>query len=844
MIDFVNCMSVDFKFICPLPNGFHARPASHLAAVAGGFTSDCSLTNLRNQNKADLKSVLSLIAADIRINDECFVHIEGEDAESAATALRRFVEQELPECDVPLPDVYKESQARQLPRALRSLGVQAHFGIPASSGIGQGKAVMVRADDVAQRVARARTRSPIDEKEQIRRAIAAVSTRIQNRLAQQISAVESGILQAHLAMLSDAALTGKLLELAAGGASAAEAVAQGSAFFSDLLRRSENPYMRERAIDIQGLCLELIENISPSKSQSALELSELSIVIAENLTPQQLLACDRKWLAGLVLESTGTTSHTLILARSLGLPALVGVKDAHYVSSGQEILVDANRGFLVPELIPEIRRFYEREATTLAKRKAALAGYANAAAQTADGNALGVAANVSSAEEAAAVFESGADAIGVFRTEMLFLGREHLPTEQEQFEVYAQAARAARGKPVVLRTLDVGGDKILAGVKPGGEANPFLGYRGIRIYPEHQEILNAQLRAILRASAHGRVQILVPMVSTLEEVLWFKQQVRQVQQELEAHHVAFDRSIPLGIMVEVPSVAFILEQLCREVDFFSIGTNDLSQYFFAADRGNFKVSGLANVRHPAFLRFLQQITSGARKNGKAVTVCGDMAADRRNLPLLIALGLDDISVPGGDIPGIKERIAQFSLSHSQKLLSQAMVCRDVAEVEKLLDREAPVPSRTLLDCELILLRDEVGSKEEAIRELADAFYIDGRTDDPDRLEETVWNRESVYSTGLGHGFAVPHCKTDAISTSSMAVLKLKKPVDWGSLDGDPVQFVILLAARESDAGTAHLRVFAQLARNLMDEGFREKLLKADDRDAILSALTHEFAKSA
>jgi len=837
-------MAIEFKFSCPLASGFHARPASHFAAVAEGFAADCSLINLRNQNTANLKSVLSLIAADIRMNDECSVHIEGQDAESAATALRRFVEQELAECDVPLPDLYKESRTKQLPRTLRSLAVQAHFGIPASSGIGQGRAVMVKADDVMQRVAPARTRGPIGAKEQIRRAIAAVRARIQNRLAQQISVVESGILQAHLAMLGDAALTGKLLELAGSGSSAPLAVAQGSAYFSDLLRRSENPYMRERAIDIQGLCLELIENIAPSKSQSTLELSEPSIVMAENLTPQQLLACNRKWLAGLVLESAGTTSHTVILARSLNVPTLVGVKDAHRVISGQEFLVDANRGFLIPELTPAIRKFYEREAATLAKRKVAVAHYANAPAHTADGHALSVAANVSSAEEATAVFASGADAIGVFRTEMLFLGREHLPTEQEQFEIYAQAARAAGGKPVVLRTVDVGGDKILPHMKSNGEANPFLGYRGVRIYAEHQEILHAQLRAILRASAHGRIQILVPMVSTLEEVLWFKQQVRQVQQELEARQITFDHSTPLGIMVEVPSIAFILEQLCREVDFFSIGTNDLSQYFFAADRGNFKVSSLANVRHPAFLRFLQQITLAARKHGKPVTVCGDMAADRRNLPLLIALGLDEISVPGGDIPGVKERIAQFSLSHSQELLSQAMACSDAAEVEKLLDEEAPTPSRKPLDCDLILLRDAIGSKEEAIREIVDAFYVAGLTDDPDAVEEAVWKRESVYSTGLGHCFAIPHCKTDSVHTSSMGVLKLKKPVDWASVDGEPVRVVILLAARESDAATEHLRIFSQLARNLMDEDFREQLLKTDDPNAILSLLTNEFSQSA
>jgi len=329
---------------------------------------------------------------------------------------------------------------------------------------------------------------------------------------------------------------------------------------------------------------------------------------------------------------------------------------------------------------------------------------------------------------------------------------------------------------------------------------------------------------------------MVPMVSTLEEVLWFKNEVAEVQKGLEARKIPFDRTMPLGMMIEVPSVAFILDQLCAELDFFSIGTNDLSQYFFAADRGNPRVASLANVRHPGFLRFLQQIVSGIDKRGKSVSVCGDMAADPRNLPLLVGLGLDEISVPVSDVLPIKERIATLRVSDSQKLLLDALSCRQTEEVERVLDRESVGTAQSLMDRELILVSHGITSKEEAIREIVDAFYVAGRTDDPDRLEEAVWTRESVYSTGLGHGFAVPHCKTDAINSGSIGVLKLKEPVDWSSLDGNPVQIVILLAARESDAGNEHLRVFSRLARNLMDDEFRERLLRAANADAILTVL--------
>jgi fructose-specific PTS system IIA-like component len=453
---------------------------------------------------------------------------------------------------------------------------------------------------------------------------------------------------------------------------------------------------------------------------------------------------------------------------------------------------------------------------------------------------LEVAANVSSAEELTAVFQDGADGIGLFRTEMLFLGRTTAPSEEEQVEVYAQAARAAVSKPVILRTFDVGGDKPLPYLHMPAEGNPFLGYRGVRVYADHQELLEAQLRAILRASALGRIQLMVPMVSALDEVLWMKARIAKVQEDLRSRRIAFDPAMPVGMMIEVPSVAFILEQLCRELDFFSIGTNDLSQYFLAVDRDNSRVAGLSNVRHPGFLNFLEHIVSGVHRHGKWVGMCGDMAADLRHLPLLVALGLDEISVPAAEIPIVKERIARLAVPDCRKLLAQSLACQRASDVEACLDRENNGAGRSLLDRELVLLDGEIDSKEEAIREIVDAFYVQGRTDDPDRLEEAVWTRESVYSTGLGHGFAVPHCKTDAVNAGSIGILKLRRPVDWGAVDGKPVQFVILLAARESDGNGAHLRVFSRLARNLMSEEFRGQLLNAQDREDVLSRLNQEF----
>jgi len=833
-------MAPEFTFVCPLPNGFHARPASHLANVANDFISESVLTNLRNGSVANIKSVLSIIAADIRWNDECSVRVHGSDEQVASSALRRFVGKDLPAFDEPLTNVLPDPTTGRLPRSLRSAGLKAYFGLPVSRGIARGRAVVLRTIEIQSEPLGRNGLEPIRESERVKQSVAATLSRIRGKLQGHVSGIEAGILQAHLAILGDVSFMNKLLERVEQGHSAARAVMDAGEFFSDLLRKSENPYTRERALDIQDICLELLEDVQGPRSSSSVELKEPSTIIAENLTPQQLLALDRKWISALVLESAGTTSHTVILARSLGIPTLVGAKNIGELAPGQDVLVDANRGFLLPESTDVVRRFYEREAKTLERRRAALASYAMRPAVTSDGRVLEVAANVSSAEELTTVFQNGADGIGLFRTEMLFLGREAAPSEEEQFQVYVEAVRAANGKPLILRTIDVGGDKPLPYLNLPQERNPFLGYRGVRMYPEHQELPEAQLRAILRASAFGAIQLMVPMVSAVDEILWIKARIAQVQEDLSSRSISFDRSMRVGMMIEVPSVAFILDQLGRELDFFSIGTNDLSQYFLAVDRDNSRVAGLSNAKHPGFLSFLRQIVAGVHKHRKWIGMCGDMAADLRNLPLLVGLGLDEISVPATEIPIVKERIARLTVPDCQKLLFEATRCQSVSAVESFLDRESNEASRSLLDRELVLLDGEIDSKEEAIRDIVDALYVQGRTDEPDRLEEAIWTRESIYSTGLGHGFAIPHCKTEVVNASSIGILKLPRPIDWGALDGEPVEFVILLAAREPDSNGAHLRVFSKLARSLMNEEFREQLLEAQDREAVLSQLNQQF----
>ena len=832
--------SEQFVFSCSLSSGLHARPASRLAEVANEFAAQCVLTNLRNGMFANLKSVLAVIAADVRHGDQCVIRIQGPDEQSAHASLRRFVEETLPQCDAPL--AVAESIARNTtpPRVLQAAGVECSFGLPVSRGIAQGKVVIMNGAVLPSSSDTSAATDPQLELQRIKDAIAAVHKRIQEKLDYQISPGGAAILQAELAMVGDVFLAEKLAELVARGKSAEQAVLETGEFFTDLLRHSESNYIRERASDIEEICLQLLDEIHGGERRAVVELREPSVVVAEMLAPQQFLSLDRRWLKAVVLEYSATTSHTVILARSQGIPALVGVQSARLVlSPGREVVVDANRGFVVPQISSSVQRFYEREQRTLNRRQEAL-HHAAGPTSTADGKTLEVAANASSSEELLLARENGADGIGLFRTEMLLMGRGDAPSEEEQFAIYAEAARTSAGWPVIIRTFDIGGDKAVPYLNLPPEDNPFLGYRGVRIYTEHQELMQSQLRAILRASSFGNLQIMAPMISSLEEVIQFKAAISQAKRDLTLKDIAFNQNIGVGIMIEVPSVAFLLEQLCAEVDFLSIGTNDLSQYFFAADRGNSKVAALASVCHPAFLSLLKDIVTQIHGAGKWVGMCGEMAADIRHLPLLVGLGLDEISLPAAEIPAIKAKISALRVPDCEQLLSRAIVCGTTKEVGGLLERaQASQTAQPLLTEELVLLGSTSQSKEEVIQEIVDAFYIVGRTDDRHRLEEALWAREDVYSTGLGYGFATPHCKTEAVSNDSICVLKLDEPINWGSVDNEPVRMIVSIVMREPQNSGGHLQVFSTLARQLMNEEFRDRLFRGETAREVMTLLAQQ-----
>jgi fructose-specific PTS system IIA-like component len=769
-------------------------------------------------------------------------------------------------------------------------------------GIGQGCAVLIGGFAVPPSIPTTGVTNIPAEVARVDGAVESLSRRYDARL-ERAAGVEAAVLKAHRSITRDPEFRERLhAPIRERGATAAGAIADAEAHFTAMLLATGSALLRERALDIRDVCLQLVAEVYGDAVKSAdVELVADSVCIADNLTPGQFLALDRRYLRGLVLAHGGTTSHTVILARSFGIPTLVGVGDlatglktggptsgvdlghpsaaaapgappktggptddsatglktggpttgmdlqtggpTDVTVQGQEVIVDADLGVLVTGVTEAARRYYDMERRRLEGRRLRLRRFVERPGATSDGRRIEVAANIGTADEATPAFAAGAEGIGLFRTEMLFVDRDEPPSEDEQFEHYRRVLAEADGRSVIIRTLDVGGDKPIAYLNLPREDNPFLGYRAVRLYPDFDAIFRAQIVALVRASAFGSLKVMIPMVSRVEEARFVRQVIAEEQAKCAQARVGFDESMQVGAMIEVPSLAFLLDRLCPELDFFSIGTNDLLQYFMAVDRANPKIADLYNALNPAFLRLLKTIVDQAHARDRWVGLCGEMGGQLRSLPLLVGLGLDEISMASPAIGPAKAELASLSAPACANLLDEALGCSTAPEVETLVERFACARPAPLIEPDLVVVDGEGRTKEEAIKEIVDRLYVAGRTERPREVEEAVWRREAVYSTGFGHGFAIPHCKTDAVRTNSLAVLKLKIPVEWGSLDEKPVGVVLLLAIRESDQATEHMKVLASLARKVMHEEFRDRLAQERDPEALCEFLKESIGGS-
>ncbi|CAK6713407.1 putative fused PTS enzymes: Hpr component; enzyme I component; enzyme IIA component [Vibrio harveyi] len=829
-----------FSFSCELPNGVHARPASHVEAVCNGFDSSITWQNQRTGMSGNAKSVLSLISTDTLLGDECLITIEGQDEDSALTQLKQFITNEFPHCDAPLATTTQEDEnLAPLPRNFSNLNVAHIRGRSVSEGFGQGVLTAMGAINFDAFTDLPPAKSLNEERSLLNSGLEAVvkSLTIQLNSSEH---TEGEVLKAHLSIAKDEEFRQTIASNLVEGRSSADAIIATAKHFGEVMKNSSSAYMRERELDIRDVCYQLLQSIyGDERFGSQNKLTQPTVCLADDLTPSQFLELDKSLLKGLILSHGGNTSHTVILARSFAIPTIVGVEGSRLTDLlDEEVVVDGTLGIVVTEIAESVERYYVQESKVKEIVSSRQAQFRDVAAQTFDGKVLEVAANIAHSVEAKAAFANGAEAVGLFRTEMLYMDRTCAPDEDELYNIFCQACDAANGKSIIVRTIDIGGDKPVDYLNIPAENNPFLGYRAVRIYPEFIEMFKTQLRAILRASAHGNLKIMIPMISSLEEILWVKDILAEVRQELRKEALPFAEKVPLGIMLEVPSVAFIIDQCCEEIDFFSIGSNDLTQYLMAVDRDNAKVAASYNSLNPAFLRTLDHVVREVHRHGKWIGLCGELGAKGSVLPLLVGLGLDEISMSSPSIPATKERIAKLDSRECRQLLNKAMQCRTIQEVEHVLAQfrmtqsEAPMVSA---DC--ISLDRDLRNKEEVIKTLSDNLFLTGRCRYPNKLADDLWAREDVFSTGLGFGFAIPHTKSEHIEQSAISVCRLAKSIEWGD---EEAQFVIMLTLNKHAAGDQHMKIFSKLARKIMHADFRDQLMTAETSYQIEALLKQEL----
>lgn len=436
---------------------------------------------------------------------------------------------------------------------------------------------------------------------------------------------------------------------------------------------TDNAYMQERAADIRDIAKRVTSHLLGIDLPNPALIDEEVIVVAHDLTPSDTAQLDPEFVKGIVTDIGGRTAHASIMARSLEIPAVVGTQKAiEEIKNDVNVIVDGSAGQVLIEPNEDEEVVYARKVGEYFARKREQAQLRDEATESADGHHFDINANIGSPKDLDAVVANGAEGIGLFRTEFLFIDSDHLPTEDEQFAAYKTALQSMDGKPVTIRTMDIGGDKQLSYWKLPKEDNPFLGYRAIRISLKQDDIFRTQLRALLRASVYGNLWIMFPMIATLQEFRDAKKIYEEEKQNLTAKGVKFADNIKLGIMVEIPASAVLADKFAKEVDFFSIGTNDLIQYTMAADRGNDSVSYLYQPYNPAILRLVHNVIDAAHKEGKFVAMCGEMAGDPVAVPVLMGLGLDEFSMSASSVLPTRSLMKRLNVAEMQKLAKVAL----------------------------------------------------------------------------------------------------------------------------------------------------------------------------
>jgi len=523
----------------------------------------------------------------------------------------------------------------------------------------------------------------------------------------------ASLLQSHLMMLKDKMLFDRTLNLISKNKINAEwALEKSLEQIRDLFKRIKDPYIRERIEDVEYVAKRVLNILAGDVSEDLSYLNEPVIVVAKDLSPADTTQMNPEFVKAFITDMGSRTSHTAIIARSLGIPAVVGLESAStQILSGEILIVDGISGEVIISPDKELLDKYEERRKRYIKKHLETIEYRELPAETLDGFKVTIKANIEFLDEIASVLDYGAEGIGLFRTEFLYLQRKELPSEDTLFEAYKYAAQRLYPHPVTIRTLDIGGDKFVSNISLGEEKNPNLGLRAIRLCLREPELFRTQLRAILRASAFGNIQILFPLISGHRQTMLVKKYIQETKEELKARGEDFDPNIKIGLMIEVPTAVAMADILAREVDFFSIGTNDLIQYSLAIDRVNEHVAYLYEPLHPGILRMIYQTATAARNAGIEVAMCGEMAGEMLYVPILIGLGLDELSMHPRSIPRVKQMIRQSNHEKCTALIDKVLKARTAPEIRELLKQFIKDNYRGVVineeDGDIFLIEEEV-----------------------------------------------------------------------------------------------------------------------------------------
>jgi len=511
---------------------------------------------------------------------------------------------------------------------------------------------------------------------------------IKDKAVQNLGEEHAAIFEAHLQMLDDPELLGGVFSMMETDlVNAAYALQEVSNSFISIFESMDNEYMRERAADIKDIRKRLLCHLLQVEMNDITLIDEPVILVAEDITPSETAQLDKKYVKGFATNIGGRTSHSAIMARSLEIPAVVGLKEVlSQVDHGDTIILDGIKGEILINPDPSLIEVYDGKLMEYLEQKKLLQKYLDKHSVTKDGHQVELSANIGTPDDVEGVIQNGGEGVGLYRTEFLYMGRNRFPTEDEQYEAYKAVLEKMNNKPIVIRTLDIGGDKELDYLDMPEELNPFLGYRAIRLCLDRKEIFITQLRALLRASVYGQLKIMFPMIATIQEFLDAKAVYLEVKDQLINEGVEVSDAIEVGMMVEIPAAAILADQFAKHVDFFSIGTNDLIQYTFAADRMNERVSYLYQPYNPSLLRLIKMVIDAAHKEGKWAGMCGEMAGDHLAIPLLLGLGLDEFSMSATSILSARALMSKMDMNDLRKLSKDALTKSHNQEVIELVEQ--------------------------------------------------------------------------------------------------------------------------------------------------------------